>query len=28
MGKVWFASSWFLGNHPDFKHQILFWRPA
>ena len=24
LGKVWFASSWFLGNHPEFKNQILF----
>ena len=24
MGKVWSASSWFLGNSPEFKHQILF----
>ena len=24
MGKTWFASSWFLGNSPDFKNQILF----
>jgi len=24
MGKTWFASTWFLGNHPEFKNQILF----
>jgi hypothetical protein len=24
MGKVWHASSWFLGNSPEFKNQILF----
>jgi hypothetical protein len=24
MGGAWFASSWFMGNHPEFKNQILF----